>query len=221
VPSVSSIRHSAERSNDERHAQRSPPATGASARNRLGETEASGLLDLLDIQPQLEIDFSRENAITLSIKNISSGFVAYKFKASSCMCLARPSRGTLEPSQVQQIRLSLATALDGKTVKEQYLVQAISVQSSAVLSRDAWAAMSSKGLHELRLPVVRQIIESRASDASTSSDATQGLQAKLVFKKTPCGAEAWLTLRNAANAKLLFDCRRLTILSQPRQALAA
>jgi hypothetical protein len=105
---------------------------------------------------------------------------------------------------MQTIRLSLASALDGKSVKEQYLVQAIAVQSPAVLSRDEWAAMGSKNLHELRLPAVRQIIESNIANSPIQADSSQDVQAKLFFKPTACGAEAWLTLRNAANAEIAF-----------------
>jgi hypothetical protein len=204
VPSGSSTSLAQEQSSSHFHAQPTQAPPGASTQVRFAEPEASGLLDLLQIQPHSEIDFSRENAVTLSIKNVSTGFVAFKFKASSCMCLARPSRGTLEPSEVQRIRLSLASALDGKAVKEQYLVQAIAVKSSAVLSRDEWTAMSSKSLRELRLPAVRQIVEARTVEPLSPSASPQELQAKLLFEKTACGAEAWLTLRNAASAEIAF-----------------
>lgn len=193
-----------EPSSSKGHAQRAQASAGVGGRSQVAEAEVTRLSDLLEVLPRNEIDFSRDHAVTVSIKNTSAGFVAFKFKASSCMCLARPSRGTLKPSEMQTIRLSLASALDGKSVKEQYLVQAIAVQSPAVLSRDEWAAMGSKNLHELRLPAVRQIIESNIANSPIQADSSQDVQAKLFFKPTACGAEAWLTLRNAANAEIAF-----------------
>jgi len=113
--------------------------------------------DLLRVQPEKEFRFAQAASVTtVTLKNVSQHNVAFKFKASTSSCLARPMTGTLQPGETLEALLTLAPRVGTQeAVSEKYLIQAMQVQSSTVLSRDEWAAMGKGSIREQRLPAVR------------------------------------------------------------------
>lgn len=115
--------------------------------------------DLLQIQPEQAVHFSKfHSAASVKLKNVSKSCVAFKFKASSPACLARPMSGTLGPGEIRDVQVSLGAllAVGGQAVREKYLVLAMAVQSPAALGRDEWAAVDKGAVRELRLAAVRE-----------------------------------------------------------------
>lgn len=109
---------------------------------------------------QDEVHFARASfATTVTLTNVSRGYVAYKFKASTSACLARPASGTMKPGERRDVRLSLgATVPDRQAVREKYLVRSIPVQSPDALSRDEWAAMGKSSVRETCLSATRDAV---------------------------------------------------------------
>jgi len=161
--------------------------------------------DLVHIQPEREferrIDLSEASCAVLTLRNVSKGFVAFKFRASSTSCLARPSQCTLHPGTAQEVRVSLTSSLKGKRVQEQYLVQATVARSDAPISREEWAALDKSAVYELKLPVVRQI-----STTAMTLDQMLRLEParELRFSKSQFGAEASLTIENVSDVAVAF-----------------
>lgn len=120
------------------------------------EVKPSSFSDLIRIQPEKEVRFAQSTSFTtMTLNNVSQRSVAFKFKASTSSCLARPMTGTMQPGERREVRLSLAPSFGSQAVSERYLIQAMPVESSAVLSRDEWAAMGKGSLCELRMPALR------------------------------------------------------------------
>jgi len=118
--------------------------------------EKCAFSNLLSVQPDNEIRFARSaTSTTVMLENISGRNVAFKFKASTHSCLARPMSGTIQPGERQEVLLSLNPVFGQGAVREKYLVQAMQVQSPAVLSREEWVAMGKGSVCELRLPALR------------------------------------------------------------------
>lgn len=112
--------------------------------------------DLLRVQPEKEIRFPPSAvATTMTLANVSQRNVAFKFKASTPSCCARPMSGTLKPGERREICLSLVASVGRESVNEKYLIQAIPVQTSGPLSREEWAAIGKSSMRELRVPARR------------------------------------------------------------------
>lgn len=123
---------------------------------RFESSIAQDFPDLLHVLPERQVDFATSSTAVVTIINVSNDCVAFKFKASSPACLARPAGGTLPPGARQDVKLSLGSAFRGKSVNEKYLIQAIAVRYPVVLSREEWA-MKDSSSSKCRLQAVRHV----------------------------------------------------------------
>mmetsp|Transcript_152144 Transcript_152144/g.283475 ORF Transcript_152144/g.283475 Transcript_152144/m.283475 type:complete len:385 (+) Transcript_152144:106-1260(+) len=107
---------------------------------------------LLHVEPQHKVVFPRiaagEAAITLRIRNVSSGLVAFKIKATSLSCQASPFHGLISPSEQQEVRLTLTQA-GLASANTRYLVQAVAVLNG----EPDWKTLTKSAIMERQLAV--------------------------------------------------------------------
>merc|ERR1711879_1100301 len=95
------------------------------------------------VEPAGMLRFKKNRVGTLTLRNFSAGYVAYKVKTSNpSLFVVRPSAGTLE--RCERVIVEIACADDGKTgpCDVKFLIQAAAAASSEEVSREWWCELN-------------------------------------------------------------------------------
>jgi len=132
-------------------------------------------MTLLELDPETQLVFHKGTSASnspsriLKLRNKSNGHVAYKVKTTAPKSyLVRPSSGVLNPNSSADVQIILQqqTGAETITTAHRFLVQAVTVQSDAAVSREQWNEWQQNQkdtLQEQRLNV--DIIEQDAEPA--------------------------------------------------------
>mmetsp|Transcript_58038 Transcript_58038/g.149391 ORF Transcript_58038/g.149391 Transcript_58038/m.149391 type:complete len:227 (+) Transcript_58038:105-785(+) len=125
-------------------------------------------MTLLKLEPEATLVFcktpqSSSPSRMLKLTNVSSGNVAFKVKTTAPKAyLVRPSSGTLRPRENQEVQIILQPqGLEGQAA-HRFLVQAVQVPSTDIVSKEQWALFGKDAVEDQKLNV---IVEERETDA--------------------------------------------------------
>jgi len=120
-------------------------------------------MGLLALEPDSTLYFCKSQSTTspfrmLKLSNSSNGSVAFKVKTTAPKAyLVRPSSGVLKPSENQEVQIILQAQPQGESAtnaQDRFLVQAVAVGESEVVTREDWAKFPKDRVHEQKLNVI-------------------------------------------------------------------
>lgn len=134
-------------------------------------------MTLLHLEPDSTLHFRRalrsaSPSRMLKLTNVHPGNVAFKVKTTAPKAyLVRPSSGTLRPNESQEVQIILqpTAGADGQAGAHRFLVQAVTVQSPEVVSREQWAEFPKEAIQEQRLNVILEDQAEAGDEASAKS----------------------------------------------------
>jgi len=126
---------------------------------RIATLQGKSFESFLHLHPEQKVSFpsvvaGASASRTLSMKNVSSDYVAFKIKTTSPQSfLAHPGHGIIGPSQQKDICLTLRNENAGGSANPRYMIQLASVSDAKPLSLDAWKKLSKDEVLERQLQV--------------------------------------------------------------------